>query len=115
MGYFFARKSKRVKLNKMLKFGKTDTLFSGNLYDISRSGLRIISSKAYIPGTDLNMKLFVDNKVLNMKGRVIWVSNEEKSLNSWMGVELLSNTSEFGKLYKKIILHDKPVQELIPI
>ena len=95
------RNSKRIKLLKKIKFGIEDPVFPGKTYNLSENGLLIHSFKAFIPGTFININLFIDNSVLNLDAEVKWVKKAEDKSGSFMGLKLIGNLNELKKIYKK--------------
>jgi len=95
------RSSKRIKLLRKIKFGVDDAVFPGKTYNFSENGLLIHSFKAFIPGTFININIFIDNKVLNLDAEVKWVNKAADNSGSFMGVKFVGNLNELKKIYKK--------------
>ena len=98
---FVQRSSKRIKLLKKIKFGIDEAVFPGKTYNISENGLLIHSFKAFIPGTFINISMFIDNKVINLDAEIRWVKKAADKSGSFMGTKLVGNLTEIKKIYKK--------------
>ena len=98
---YFQRSSKRLKLLSKIKFGIEEAVFPGKTYNFSENGILIHSFKAFIPGTLINLNLFIDNRVLNLDAEIKWVKKAEDKSGSFMGIKLIGNLNDFKKIYKK--------------
>ena len=95
------RECRRIKMLSKVKFGVDEAVFPGKTYNFSESGLLIHSFKAFIPGTFININIYIDNKILNLDAEVKWVNKAADNSGSFMGVKFVGNLSEVKKLYKK--------------
>lgn len=98
---FVKRNSERIKLLRKIKFGIDQTVFPGKTYNLSEGGMLIHSFKAFIPGTLLNLNVFIENTVINLDAEVKWVRKAKDSSGSFMGLKVVGNSSELRKVYKK--------------
>ena len=95
------RGSRRIKMLNKVKFGIDEAVFPGKTYNFSETGLLIHSFKAFIPGTFININVYIDNKVLNLDAEVKWVNKAADNSGSFMGVKFVGNLTEVKKIYKK--------------
>ena len=95
------RASKRVTFSKKVKFGRDETVFPADSYNISQKGILIHSFKAFIPGTPLNIKLYTDNETVRLNAEVKWVIKTRDHSGSFMGLNFIGNNFEIRKLYLK--------------
>ena len=99
---FENRNSERISFLRQIKFGTNNQHFKGKSLNISKGGILINSYKAFIPGTNLSVRIFLDNDVFDLNGKVIWVSKENDGLGSNMGVKFESKTDDLKELYLQI-------------
>ena len=98
---FVERSSRRLKFLRKVKFGLDEPVFPGRSYNFSEHGILIHSFKAFLPGTNIRINVFVDNGMIELIAEVRWVSRAKDGSGSFMGLKFAGNSDDIKKVYYK--------------
>ena len=98
---FIKRNSERIKFLKKVKFGLDEPVFPAKSYNFSEHGILVHSFKAFLPGTNLRLNLFVESSIIELIAEVRWVSRAKDGSGSFMGLKFAGNSENIRKVYNK--------------
>jgi len=98
------RGSLRIRLQERAQIGKPGKDYHNAIsYDISESGISVISND-YIPEkTQVNIILDHKGQPLNLEGEVIWVSGRSGSNQYKIGIKITNPSGELTNIYDYLL------------
>lgn len=93
------RKQKRLSQRFLVRFGKDEPRYVGFAKNLSLGGLEISSNTIFYPHASLNLSIESEEKRIQAKGVVRWVSDNSQFVNAnmkqFMGLDLIERPAEY--------------------
>ena len=70
------RAFKRVPVNIDARFFCTNMFYSGKISNLSETGMFIITEQPALTGTELSIRLALDQRMVIMRGAVVWMRKD---------------------------------------
>jgi len=84
------RLSKRQNSGQKIKFGESDTKYSGYIFNISEEGIGVKTHNPLSPGSQIVAEIFLGQEIYKLLGIVRWTSHIPKEAISAMGIKITS-------------------------
>ncbi len=92
------RRHQRIRKRWLVKIMAGASSFQSFTYDVSSSGLFLLSPKTFAPGVPINMEISLEQARVKLNGRVVWARSIPAalylSLKGGMGVRIEGGSME---------------------
>lgn len=92
------RRHQRIRKRWLVKIRAGENSFQSFTYDVSNSGLFLLSPKTFAPGVPVSMEICLEQARIKLNGRVVWARSIPAawyvSMKGGMGVRIEGGAME---------------------